>query len=139
MDLTTYSREKVEALLQAALANPQALFEPELRHFFTPGIYAREMYMPKGSVVVGKLHLKDHLCTVLGDVSVYSPDGVTRYEGYHTFETKAGAQRTLVAHDATWWTTYHANPDDERNIETLEARNAAAPGGIEWTKLETLS
>lgn len=125
MDLTTYSREKVEALHQQMLAAPEAQFVPEVRHFFTPGVYAREMYMPAGACVIGKVHLRDHLCVALGDVSVYSPSGLKRYTGYHVFETKAGTQRTLFAHDATWWTTIHSNPDDERDIETLEARNVA--------------
>lgn len=138
MDLTTYSREKVEALHQQLLATPEALFVPELRHFFAPGVYGREMFMPANACVIGKVHLRDHLCIVLGDVSVYSPEGLKRYEGYHTFETKAGAQRTLFAHDATWWTTIHANPDDERDIEKLEARNVAGLDALEGKQMEIL-
>lgn len=125
MELTPYSRDKVEALLRAARANPQDLYTPELRHFFAPGLYGREMFMRAGSLVVGGVHLKEHLCVVLGDVWVYSPDGLQHFEGYHTFTTQPGAQRTLVAVTDTWWTTIHGNPDDERDIQKLEARNVS--------------
>lgn len=123
MQLTDYSAEKVRALYEAALAHPELIEPPEIRHFFAEGVYGREMYMPAGLLVIGKRHLKQHLCVVLGDVSVYSPEGVKRYEGYHTFTTQPGEQRTLFAHDATWWTTIHANPDNCQDLALLEARN----------------
>jgi len=138
VEITDYSVEKVQALLDSILANPQSQFQPELRHFFAPGVYAREMFMPAGTCVIGKVHLKDHLLVVLGDVTVYSPEGLQRYEGYHTIECQAGTQRTLLAHDATWVTTFHGNPGDERDIAKLEARNVADLSALVHTPSEAL-
>lgn len=125
MDLTTYSREKVEALQRSMLSSSVAGYEPELRHFIHGGLYAREMFMRAGTCIIGAVHLKDHLVTILGDVTIYSPEGLQRFEGYNTFESRAGTQRTLWAHDDTWVTTYHANPDGETDIAALEQRNVS--------------
>lgn len=125
MDLSTYSREKVEALCREMTQHPGRLTEFQVRHFFAPGIYGREIFIRAGEIMVGKVHLKDHLCVVLGDVSIYSVDGVKRFEGYDTFLTQAGAQRTAYAHADSWFTTFHANPDGERDVAKLEARNVS--------------
>jgi hypothetical protein len=105
--------------------HPGKLTTFELRHFFAPGLYGREIFIPAGQLMVGKVHLRDHLCIVLGDLSIYSTDGLKRFEGYHHFTTKAGAQRTAYAHTDAWFTTIHANPGDERDIAKIEARNVS--------------
>lgn len=125
MDLSTYSREKVEALKRTIEASSVAGYMPDMRHFIHGGLYAREMFMLAGTCVIGAVHLKDHLVTILGNVTVYSPEGLQHFEGYNTFESRAGTQRTLWAHDDTWVTTYHANPDGERDITVLEQRNVS--------------
>lgn len=102
-------RERVEALLAQARAHPEALVTPEIRHFNVGGVYLREMFMRAGSLVIGKLHLRDHAVLILGDVWVYDQAGLTHYEGYHTLECKAGVQRTLAAVTDTWVTTVHSN------------------------------
>ncbi len=105
--------------------HPQRITAFEVRHFFAPGLYGRELFIPAGTCAIGKVHLRDHLCIVLGDVSMYSAEGLQHIEGYHTFETKAGTQRTAYAHTDSWVTTIHANPGDERDIAKIEARNVS--------------
>lgn len=107
-----YSIEKVETLKQQMLAHPAHYTRGELRHFQVPGVYVRELFMPAGHVVIGKVHLQPHLLMVLGHLEVYSPEGVARLEGYHWLEIKAGTQRTLYALSDTWLVTCHANPDN---------------------------
>lgn len=124
-DLSIYSVDKVRRLIDTVRANPTIAFEPQVRHSFADGVYLREMFMPAGTCVVGKLHLKQHLCIVLGDVDVYSPAGLVHLEGYHVFASEPGAQRTLFARTDTWWTTVHANPDNGRDIAAIEARNVS--------------
>lgn len=106
-------------------ASPELIRQFETRHFFAPGLYAREVFLPAGSCAIGKVHLKDHLCVVLGDLSIYSPAGVKRVDGYDTFNTAAGEQRTVYAHTDSWFTTFHANPGEERDLAKIEARNAS--------------
>lgn len=104
-------------------ANPGQILTPDVRHFFCGGVYAREMFIPAGGCVIGAVHLRDHVVSVLGHLTVFSPEGLQTLDGYNTFESKAGTQRTLFAHDDSWITTYHSNPGDERDLQKLEAMN----------------
>lgn len=92
-----------------------------LVHRFVPGIYAREIFMPAGTFAVGKIHLLDHMSVILGDVSFVSTvEGVQRVTGMETFTCKAGIKRAVYAHEDTWWTTFHPNPGDTRDLAELE-------------------
>lgn len=116
------SREKVLRLQAEIEKLPQIV--PPLKHLVHGGMYAREMFMPAGTIVVGRIHLHDHLCQVLGDVSVYTVGlGVARITGCHLLPSSAGAKRVLVAHADTWWTTIHANPGGLTDVDELERRN----------------
>ena len=46
--------------LQDAMMNLPQIDLP-LKHAFTTGIYSREIFLPKDSIVVGKIHRHDHL------------------------------------------------------------------------------
>lgn len=93
-----------------------------IRHIFADGVYAREMTMPKGAVVVGKIHRYEHICVVSkGRVSVRSEaDGTQEIQAPYTFVSKAGAKRVLLAHEETIWTTIHNNNDNIQEEAILE-------------------
>lgn len=92
-----------------------------LVHRFVPGIYAREIFMPAGTFAVGKIHLHDHISTILGDVSFASTiEGVRRVTGMETFTSSAGVKRAAFCHADTWWTTFHPNPTNTRDLAELE-------------------
>lgn len=117
------SREKIVELERAMQALDCERLEPHLRHYFAPGLYARECFVPAGAVVTGKIHLFDCLNVVLGDITVYSPgEPGRRITGMETFRSSAGTKRAVFAHTDTWWTTFHPNPDDETDIPSLERR-----------------
>lgn len=117
-------RERIGALqrsMEALVVAGQEQVPVPVRHTFTPGLYLREVFVPAGSVAIGKIHRHDHLCFVLGDITVYSADGLRRVEGYEHFETRAGVQRAVYAHADTWWATVHPNPTNEQDPAKLEA------------------
>lgn len=112
-------REKI-ARLESVLSEMEQIDLP-LKHTFTTGIYAREIFIPKGSVVVGKIHRHNHLNFISsGDVTVLTKDGLKRIVGPCTMISTSGTKRALYAHEDTIWTTIHANPNEERDIEKLE-------------------
>ncbi len=92
-----------------------------LRHQFAPGVYAREITMPKGAVVVGKQHKTQHFNIISQGVVSFWVDGqiVTTVRAPYTFVSEAGLQKVLVIHEETVWTTIHAT--DETDLATLEA------------------
>jgi hypothetical protein len=92
-----------------------------LRHYFAPGVYIREIFMPAGSFVIGKIHKTEHFNVVLkGKFSIVSEDRTETFEGPYTFVSKAGVQKALYIHEDTVWQTIHLTT--ERDLDSLEAQ-----------------
>ena len=101
--------------------------ECPLIHRFTPGLYIREIFMPKDTILTSLLHLTTHPFFVLqGDVSVYY-HGVPaqRYKAPYTGITEAGTRRMLYTHEDTIWTTCHVTDltDPDEIIESITSRD----------------
>ena len=47
------------------------LFDPPVTHRFVNGVYAREIFLPKGSITAGRIHKTDHVSVIsMGAVEV---------------------------------------------------------------------
>lgn len=105
-------KEAVEALEQAMLRHDNQIELNELRHFWSGDVYCRELFMPAGALVVGRIHKFDHMeIMVSGNVSLSTNDGsVEHLTGYNIFEAKAGKKRVLYMHEDTLWITCHSSP-----------------------------
>lgn len=82
--------------------------EIPVKHYFSHGVYAREIIIPKGTVVLGKIHKYSQLniCSK-GDHSVLTENGVIRVQAPFTIVSPPGTQRIGYAHEETVWTTIH--------------------------------
>jgi len=90
-----------------------------LKHTFTEGVYAREMTIPKGSVIVGKIHRHAHLNFVMrGEVSVMTDEGVKTITGPCYFVSTPGTKRVVTAHEETVWVTIHIT--EETDLAKIE-------------------
>ena len=96
-------------------------------HFKAPGMYARQMLIPKGQLIIGKIHKHAHLNHITyGHVRVETEHGPMEIKGPHTFTSQIGTKRAVLALEDTLWTTYHLNPNDldpenEDDMTQLEA------------------
>lgn len=98
--------ESAQILTGLVKAAPQ--IELETNHFFSGGLYARELVIPAGTVLVGKVHLKDGIFTVSkGKISVYANGSVSILEAPFTGTSFKGTARIGYAHTDTVFTTYH--------------------------------
>lgn len=104
------SRETIQNFEAALRALPQT--DCPLKHTFAPGMYAREIYLPADTFIVGKIHKHAHLnivtrgrCTV---VTEFGRREIDASAGPVTFTSDAGAKRALYVHEDTVWTTIHA-------------------------------
>jgi len=61
------------------------------KHYIGGGMYARELFMPKDSYFTGKIHVKEHIVILCGDVTVATDEEVVRYTGYCAFVGKPGS------------------------------------------------
>jgi len=112
------SRESMLEFESALLELPQ--IQLVAKHYIGGGMYARELVMPKGSAVTGKIHIKEHICHIsYGDVTVRSDDGIVRLVGPCTFIGKPGSKRALYMHEDTMWTAFHVT--NETTVEACEA------------------
>jgi hypothetical protein len=83
-----------------------------LTHRFTPGLYCREIVMPKCAIVISRVHKFEHPFVVSqGSVAVWCEnDGWQLIEAPHTGITKPGTRRILFIIEECRWTTFHTGP-----------------------------
>ena len=106
--------------LQAAVANELTPVDCPLQHSFIDGVYVRTIFIPAGTVIVGKIHKHSHANILSqGEVSVMTEDGgLERLKGPLTMTSPAGCKRAVYAHTDTTWTTIHRT--DETDLEKIE-------------------
>lgn len=120
-------REKVNALEQHIMAAPQT--DIPVEHFFANagtkrGVYARQIFIPKGTVLTGKIHKYEQINIISkGDISVLTEDGIKRVQAPFTIVSPAGTKRIAYTHEDTVWTTIHAT--EETDLEKIEAHYIA--------------
>lgn len=101
-------REAIYRAEKAMLSLPQ--IDLKAQHYFAEGLCARELFMPKGSFVTGRIHVKEHLVVIpFGDVLVSTDEGTERIVGPITFVGKPGSKRALFMYEDTLWIAIHAS------------------------------
>lgn len=99
-----------------------------LQHTFAPDVYIRTIMLPKGSVILGKIHKHAHGNILSsGTVTVLTESGgVERLTGPLTMLSEAGTKRAVYAEADAVWTTIHPNPSNTRDLAQLESEIIAA-------------
>ena len=134
-DLVKSFREnilKVESGINDLISNGEAesvVKDCVLTHHFSPidekygcCTYAREMFIPKGTLIIGKIHRHAHLNIISkGKVSVATEFGTKYLEAPCTFVSEVGLKRAVVAEEDTIWTTIHlTNKCGEEFLSEIE-------------------
>jgi hypothetical protein len=96
-----------------------------LKHTFSNGIYARELTIPEGGLIVGKIHKTQHHNFLLkGEIIVLTEEGkVNLLQAPCTIVSEPGTQRVGYALTETVWTAVHLNESNTQDIELLEKEN----------------
>lgn len=112
-------REKLAFLVEKMGELPQT--QCPLKHHFAPGVYLREIFMPAGTVVIGKIHKTEHFNIISrGVCTLHHEDGRREVlSAPMTFVSGPGVQKVLTIHADTVWTTVHVTP--ETDLEKLES------------------
>lgn len=125
-------REKVLRLEEALRQYPQ--LPEDVHHHFAPGIYMRELRIPKGAVLTGKIHRTEHLNILAqGDISVLTEHGVKRLKAPCVVKSSPGIKRAGYTHEDTVWICVHATTETDlvKLEEQLIAPSFEALGEIE--------
>jgi len=80
-----------------------------LKHSFADGCYIREIFNPKGELLVTKIHKVSHPFFLLkGDMTILMEDGIKRIRAPHYGITPAGTKRIIYCHEDCIFVTVHA-------------------------------
>lgn len=89
-------------------------------HDFCEGLYARTMFIPAGTVLTGAIHKEESFFLLrTGILLVTTDDGPKRLLPGHMSVSRKGTKRAGVAVTDCEVTTFHANPTNETDPETL--------------------
>ena len=93
-----------------------------MKHYFSDGIYVREITIPAGMVIVGKIHKHRHPNFLLkGKVMVITEQkGEEMIEGPCFMMSEGGTKRALYAVTDLVWTTIHHNPTNTQDLNKIE-------------------
>ena len=122
MNLTTRPeltiREKVNIIEAEILKHPQ--IDAPITHHFAPGLYARELFIPAGSILTGRVHKYTNLNILsAGEMQVLTEDGVKTVKASFTVVSPPGTKRVAYAITDCIWTTILAT--DETDPDVIEA------------------
>jgi len=122
--------------LEDRIVSELAPVEMPLRHQWTPGLYTRIIFMPKGTLLTSKVHKTEHPYFVLSGIAKV----FTEVGGWELMVApRAGVtlpytRRALCIHEDCLWATVHAitpeeeaEPDEAKRLAMIEARIMEVP------------
>ena len=89
-------------------------------HFFADGMYSRRVFRKAGTLIIGKVHKKDHffICTK-GEIIAWTEKGMKKLSAGDIIECKQGTKRVTLATMDSIGTTVHKT--DKTDLDEIEA------------------
>lgn len=112
-------RERVERLQERMLHRPQV--DCPVTERFIPGLYAREIRIPAGTVLIGAVHRAESIVVLsAGRLLMVAEDGLVEIAAPHTLVCKPGAKNAAFAiEDAVWTNFFPTTETDPRKLVEL--------------------
>lgn len=122
-DLVLSAREKVNAIEAEMLKQPQIALET--RHHNAQGVYARELKIPAGVLLTGKIHKLSQINILAeGTIRVLVGDKIVEMSAPQTIVSPPGTKRIALALTNCTWVTML--PTDETDPEKIEREFTSA-------------
>ena len=109
--------------LQDAMLSCGSHIDLPVSHRFINGVYAREIFIPCGVLVAGRIHKTEHISIISqGCVEVVTDNVITGevlreiYQAPCSFISPVGTKRMVQAVEDTVWTTIHKH--DGQHLKT---------------------
>lgn len=112
-------RSLIEHIKKTLLELPDQTDMP-VTHEFMQGMYIRRLFIPKGTLIVGKIHKQECFNVVeKGDIAIMTETGAKRVKAGFTVVTPAGIQKLGYANEDTVFTNiFHTDVTDIDQIES---------------------
>ena len=115
MELIVGSRQAVFDIERLMRQAPQV--ELKVKHYFSKGVYARELHIPAGVILTGEIHKFENLNILSkGKIEVLTEKGMQEVEAPFTVVSPSGTKRIARAITDCIWTTIHGTDENDLNI-----------------------
>lgn len=106
--------------LEAGIRAELPPVECPVKDYFAPGIYAREMLIPEGTILTGKIHKYANLSIMSkGALRLFMEDGtIKEVRAPYTYVAPPGTRRAAIALEDTIWTVVHAT--EQTDLAVIE-------------------
>lgn len=109
-------RDRVLAIEKRIEQLPQV--DCPLRHYFIPGMYAREIRIPAGNAIVGAVHKQESIVVLSsGRMVLATEDGPLDISAPFTMICKPGAKNLATAIEDCVWTNFFVT--EETDLDAL--------------------
>ena len=117
------ARAKIMEFEEAFAKSPNSTSDIDkicpVTHTFTDGMYIREIFMPKGTLLTSKIHKTKHPYFVMtGKAEVVTDEGVVVIEAPYHGITQPNTKRVLKIIEDMVWITCHAT--EETDLKKIE-------------------
>lgn len=103
----------LECMPGAYIGNKATQIICPIKESFTEDLYMREIFIPKGVLIVGALHKFAHTVFIQsGEVSVLSELGLRRLKAPFNSTMPMGIKNVVYAHEDAVWITVHPIKDN---------------------------
>lgn len=115
-------RQKIAEIGQCLLIATGKYCDLPVTHELSDGMYIRRMLIPKGTLIVGKVHKRPCINVVeSGDIAVLTESGAMRVKAGFMSVTPAGLQKLGYANEDTVFTNiFSVAGDHSDDLEALE-------------------
>lgn len=111
-------KRQIGDLVRDLMARPDKR-EFDVKHTLIDGVYTRTLFIPKGSLLVGQIHLKECVNIIAkGDISILTETGLGRFQAGHVAVSGPGIQKVGYAHEDTVFVNIFRT--DETDISKIE-------------------
>lgn len=112
------NKEQIDRLQEEISKMPQANVVTE--HYFSDGMYCRKVFRSAGTLIVGKVHKKDHffMCAQ-GEIIAWTEKGMKKLVAGDIIECKVGTKRVTLATVDSIGITVHKT--DKTDLDDIEA------------------
>jgi len=96
----------------------------KLKHYFTDGLYLRQMEISEGGSIISLIHKRDHVWFLLtGAVTIVTKGVAEHYVAPYMGFSKSGTQRAIYANDLSIFQNVFQNPLGLTDLDELEDFN----------------
>jgi hypothetical protein len=114
------TRKSIEDLQVAAAKLPQCELHTE--HYFADGMYCRSLFRAADTLIVGKVHKREHFYIIASGTVVIAGDGYREtVTGPKVMVSKPGTKRAVYAVTDATTMTVHRTDTDETDLDRIEA------------------